>query len=386
MIQRTNFIKQFENILFGQSISFTQDKNDQELAKIIIETGQILQNDEMVAKGLQIIGIDTQKSDITIEKAFEIMKISKFTSPRIVEYACDTISSNFYSIIEEKEKFMSLLKELRKSEIEMIFQSKKLLIKNEDSLFDFINEMGSKYLFLYDYVEIQFLSVEKIERLIECVSNYEVSLHPLLWSSICRRLMIDVSGINKNCDKNRYINKNCDKNCKRKEAVICENGIFKYLESSSNSENVYLSKIIDVEVPKVGWGSIKNLFDHSKNTYVYVGSYNELQKNSYITIDFKDKQVNISKYYFSVTSSSGIVRNRPKSWEIQGSNDNSKWDKIDEKSNDSSFNNSGASNTFSVQNNNKYYRYIKIKEIQGTDRGHEIMLSEIEFYGSLISD
>lgn len=321
-------------VLNGQPINFPTDENGQNIAKLIIELGQILENGEMIQKGLEILGIKNGKSDMTIEDAFKMIKINQnLIIPQNIEEVYFVISSNLHLINDqkEKEKVISKLKGMNQEQLEMIFSSDKLVVNSEDSLFDLITEMGPEYYFLYDYVEIEYLSVEKVKLLIRNISNYDVSLHPLLWSSICRRLVIDVSSVidREKIKIHRY--KNNDKIAVQNPAINCENGIFKYLQNSANSENVYSSKIVDVEVSGIDSGAIENIFNQSKNTYLRVRD----SQNSFIIVDFKDKKVNLSKYYLSVTSKSGTSRNRPKSWVIEGSNDKKEWEKIDERINDS---------------------------------------------------
>lgn len=382
MIQQTDFIKQFRNLLEGRSIYFDSDENDQEdtddidKAKLFIEIGQILENKEMIDKGLEVMEIDFTKSDISIEEAIEMIKINhKIFCPKINKRSYEIISSNFYSILQnEDKKIISILKEMSQEELETIFSSQKLQIDNEDSLFELITNLGPDYYFLYDYIEFEYLSIEKVEQFINNISNHEVSLHPLLWSSICRRLMIDVTK-----GKENFYNKQRHKKPKNKvnQIINCEKGIIKYLTELTENDNIYISKIIDVEVSEVESGKIKNIFDQSKNTLLRVKD----PKNSFIVIDFKDKKVNLSKYYFSVPDVKGIIRNHPNSWEIEGSNDKQDWEKIDERSNESSFSYYGASKTFTCQNrNDKFYRFIRIKEIIGQNNGHELLLSEVEFY------
>ena len=94
---------------------------------------------------------------------------------------------------------------------------------------------------------------------------------------------------------------------------------------------------------------IKNIFDHSKDTILRV-------------ID------NTNRYII-----------------IEGSNDSSDWTTINERNNDSSLTNYSASNTFDIKQNNNFYRYIRIKEIISQDNGHQLLLSEIEFFGSIMN-
>lgn len=245
-----------------------------------------------------------------------------------------------------------------------------LKIKSEDSLFELIYSHGPNYYFLFDYVEVQYLSKKNIELLIDLIDNYDVSLHRKLWASICRRLVLDQTAKKENP-------RSIEKQIKN---IVCENGIFEFLRKSSNG-NIYDSKLIDVESTKIYDGEEQSLFDKSQETRFRL----ENISNRYILFDFKDKKINFAKYYLSVPSvswSSGW----PRSWKIEGSNDKSSWELIDEKNDDESLNGWGKSNTFSCsENNNNFYRFIRFKDLISHIGNNKFLLSEIEFYGSFIN-
>ena len=97
--------------------------------------------------------------------------------------------------------------------------------------------------------------------------------------------------------------------------------------------------------------------------------------------DFQERKINISKYYLSVPSQKrGQSTGQPKTWRIEGSNDEQNWELIDSKENDTSLNAYSKSNTFPCQNINKqFYQFIRLKNIND----NYLLLSEIEFYGSI---
>lgn len=261
---------------------------------------------------------------------------------------------------------------MTKDELETVLSSPELKLESEDSLFEFICSLGPEYYFLFDYIKVPYLSIEKVRKLIEKIDNYFISLHKKLWISICDRLVLESSKIN-DIQNPRYV--------KKKPADIqCEAGIIEYLRKTLNG-NPYDCKAIDAETTDVVNGNIKYLFDKSKENDIQL----QYKEGAYILLDFKDKSVNFSKYYLSVPSSNtGYTSGRLKSWIIEGSNDKEKWKKIDLKTNDMSLNDYGKSNTFSCSDlKDKFYRYIRIKEIIGHDDGHWLVLSEIEFYGSI---
>lgn len=92
----------------------------------------------------------------------------------------------------------------------------------------------------------------------------------------------------------------------------------------------------------------------------------------------------ISQNYFSVpVEENWNYTGRPKSWLIEGSNDNIRWDLIKKKEKDSSLSDYGMKNTFCCNNgNNNFYRFIRIAGIMSHSCNRFFLLSEIELYGS----
>lgn len=266
------------------------------------------------------------------------------------------------------QRVIDELLKIDKEDVEKIFSSDKLRVESEDSLFEVICHLGTDYYFLFDYVEMQYLSVQNVAKLIENIDNCDIQFHTLLWKSICRRLVRELE------------NKSSFKNPRQKRPVNCENGVFRYIREKSNKKE-YPSKEFDAETSGISSGEIKNLFDQSRKTYLVTNN----DENAFVMLDFKDKKINLTKYYLSVPSpNSGY---RPKNWEIQGSNDKKEWEVLDKKQNCSSLSSDESYNTFTCQNvNQQYYRYIRIANIINKDNNHYLVLSEIELYGSVINE
>ena len=379
ILERTNFIEKFNQFLNGEPIHIDkpQNKEESDICKILFEIGKQLDNDEMIETSIENLGYKETINEANAQKCVKILQhLRQIGYSNLSENIIDIISSNFYTLFnnenEDNESTFSELKEMNRNDLELIFSSEKLQIESEDWLFEIINKLGPDFFFLYDYIEIQYLSIENVSRLIENINQYEIQLHGLLWSSICRRLILDVSSsIKTKNPRSIQINLNY---------IECNDGILKYLQKSSN-DNVFVSKTIDVEVSGISNGEVKNIFDRSKDTVLKIKGTN----NSFIVLDFKDKKVNLNKYYFAVPSrSTNYSLNRPKTWLIEGSNNKEKWELIDERENDSSLTDYSASKIFSInQNKNEFYRFIRIKENLKDSNDHRLLLSEIELYGNI---
>ena len=286
----------------------------------------------------------------------------------------DFFSSHFYLLYNQKAKeenktyeIIEELKKLNKEDIEKIFSSTDLRVESEDSLFEVITLLGEDFYFLFDFLEVQYLSVENMKQLIENINNYEIPFHSKLWSSLCRRLCLNCSS---------------SSNPRQKTPIQCNDGVLRYIYDKTN-RNVYLSNIIDVEVSGIDNGEIKNLFDKSRETSLTLKNSEE----SYIIIDLKEKKINLTKYYLSVPNNNKYYSNdRPKTWNVSGSNDKKEWDTLDVKSNDSYLNSYGSNHTYECQRKNKnYYRYIRFNNITSQNNNHRMELSEIELYGSILT-
>lgn len=389
MIKQTNFIKQIQDFLEGQPIHINNvitseikmksgtiinndNSNDSVTTKLLIIFGQTLENNEMIDGALNFLGINEKYIKITPKNFFDLIEFARIkTYDQNNEELIQFIASNFFSLfnkenLENREK----LKKLRNHELEKILRSPKLLIENEDSLFEIIYSLGSNFYNLFDYVEVQYLSIQNVVKLIQLIECNELSFHPLLWRSICRRLTYDYS------KSSQIINPR-----QKQTFISCENGIFNYLKKSLNA-NPYLAKEVDIECSKKDCGKIECLFDNSKDTHFRLAN----RKDTFILFDFKNNKIKFSKYYFSVPSAKNTAyTGRPKTWRVEASNDKIKWDLIDLRQNDTSLNTWSCSNTFDCQNkSDHYYKYVRIKDVVSHNDTQEFLLSEIEFYGSLM--
>ena len=110
--------------------------------------------------------------------------------------------------------------------------------------------------------------------------------------------------------------------------------------------------------------------------------------NSYLKFDFK--KFNISLIGYSLKSSNAnfqnFKRNNPKSWKIEGSNDDINYILIHEEQNNNDF----VNNKYFIYlecSKSEYYRYIKISQIDNhwdsIPKHNFFLLSGIEFFGEL---
>ncbi|KAK8840421.1 hypothetical protein M9Y10_030625 [Tritrichomonas musculus] len=98
----------------------------------------------------------------------------------------------------------------------------------------------------------------------------------------------------------------------------------------------------------------------------------------YVIFNFVNRKVNITGY---------TIRTPPliyeyhllKTWRILGSNDENKWEMIDNKENNNEINNGNRCVYFEINNTGKFYKYIKYEQ-----DGYFLALSAIEFFGYIM--
>jgi len=108
--------------------------------------------------------------------------------------------------------------------------------------------------------------------------------------------------------------------------------------------------------------------------------------NSWIQFDFKERKVSITSYSMN-------DRYRVKSWKVEGSTDGSTFEIIDNKVDNTDFQNSNrgfndpsAQKNFPVQPNYKYYRYIRITSSKNWFNDDHFRLYRVEFFGFVQSE
>lgn len=120
-----------------------------------------------------------------------------------------------------------------------------------------------------------------------------------------------------------------------------------------------------------------------KNLNVEFCTYS--QENSWICFDFIDHQ--ISPSYYAIRSCNYKKNsNHPKSWIIEGSNDNINWDILDKHNNNAKLNGANLVASFSIQNtDSKKYRFLRMRQLKSWNPDADFFnIKNIEFFGTLI--
>ena len=287
------------------------------------------------------------------------------------------IATHFNEISKEKMKSIDIYF------IEKVLESESLKIEDEDSLLSFILDLynfDNKYSVLFQYVVFQNVTEETLEKFINQF-NIEY-INKSIWASICQRLLPskEVQVSDSRYSTNKSMKSIIEFKIKKGSEM---KGIINFLTEKTGG-NIHNNKTIEITASSTTSNSPENTVDFQNSNCFYSKS----EPNSFICYDFKERQIQLTNYsirrhhYFQ----NGC---NLKSWIIEGSNDGSKWTKIDEHSNDSSLNGSQNSPdqniaTFSVLQSNSFYRFIRLRQTgQSWRNDNNICIEAVEMYGKL---
>lgn len=373
---------------FSQFVIDTQEKGDfqQILDLCNFETQAI--NDqsipfvtEILSKlGTEKIYTETTKKEITIDNVFDRIlchERSKNFYFSNYQNEVDFLSSNFFLIKESDEE---KLESLQFDALENIFNNSNLQLETEDQLLKIVNRLYLKnptFSKLYEYVD--FINVE-ISTINEFISIFDMNdMTNGTWNNLLKRFKREIK-INKNDFSTRIhiIKKKEEEGIEFKFNGKEFDGIFNYLRKNSNiNEEVNIMKSSDG-----GGGDFFNLFVYENQSFELCTN---CSSNEWICIELKKHQV-IPTYY-SVKSHGGSQGSyHPRSWVIEGSNDNSNWVEIDEQKNCPYLNGSHLSHSFPIKNENQQeFSFIRMKLTDTNWRSDNYLsISRFELYGYLI--
>lgn len=403
-----SILKCVDELSRGNSIEVTKENIDG-LQQISI----VLGNAELFSKINELF--DGQNEEEQIEKtllSLQFIENEMFVPSSQLYNQCETIidfiANHFYLIEEEK-----LLK-IPKNILYSILCNQKLKLKNEDSLFDFINklfeennnsnndnddEYPSKTEF-YETIEFTSLSEEKMN---EFLLNFDSNdMTKTLWSKLVKCFYLNQEIVSKvktveermSLHQTRYSKFDVENKEENEKYITIEydndqNNRFKGIITKlgrGDPSNVNKEKIIDVSFSYNG-----NLQQHQANLFDFNDDkkyfHSEDKPNSWVCYDFKERKVKLSHYSIRSHGVSGKTNNRMKTWVIEGSNDNNKWEIIDKRENEESVVDVSASNTFKINENtptNDFYRYIRIRQTAvNSNNNNYLVLPMMEFFGTI---
>lgn len=302
---------------------------------------------------------------IRLHERFQIFYQESFE--RDIEF----IASNFFSLCKNH---LSALSDLRPSTIWRIITSEFLVLLCEDQLMEFIKEFvkksGSSSSSLYAQVQFENVSESAMLLFVDSINFNDIDGD--LWSSLSKRLKMSVV-------------KNADESSKRyhifkPQSTDIFSGIISYIKSESNSDisDRIIVTASTIDVSRYPPSNVIIYDDKSKD----FGTEN--LPNSWLKFEFKDSKVIPSSYQIMSYGNYENARH-PKSWVIEGSNDDINWEILDEKQDCEDLNGLNRTQIFQISNeNSKKFSFIRMRMTGPSWYGcHFLYINSFEIYGTL---
>lgn len=321
---------------------------------------------------------------ITVDNILHLMKNhekhSRINSKNFMEKV-EFISTHFFEICE---KLRRELKSLSVDTLYEILNHPKLQLNTEDQLVQFVNELCSENpTFSVLYETVHFVNVSS-HMMKEFLSNYdEENMTRVTWKKLCDRLESEIEKKEQFYEERYKIEGKNGQTFK----VTNENtfsGIFSYLKNNSSNK---IDDIVNITVSSSNnegyeqFYPINMLLYNKKNKFFATKSI----ENSWVCFDFKEHRV-IPTDYTLRSYNYGQNSCHPKSWVIEGSNDNISWEILDEQTNCPYLNGCNLSHTFKIKNeNSKEFKFIRMRSTGKNWAGdYYFTLESFEIYGTLI--
>ena len=327
-------------------------------------------------------------TEITNDNVFRLIKEDekhhRFLNDRYLSEVY-FISSHFYELISEQlEEFLSL----SIFTIDNILNNSSLRLESEDQLLQFCDHLYSrdvKYSILYESVIFANVTSDVIKEFTSIFDNNDMTTP--IWRNIVNRLECEAVLSESMIDDDRY---------RKVKPRVTEllwssgnefKGIINHLVEESNGK-------IDNEINITASSVLDNSFCYQpRNVVLFEDQCNYfISKNvsgSWLCIEFKNHRVIATDYTLRSYPYSQNWKH-PRSWVIEGSNDNSsddsKWETLDKQDNCSHMNGYNVVHTFKMnQGNSKEYKYIRIRNTGPAWNGSNFLtFDSIELYGQLI--
>lgn len=291
-------------------------------------------------------------------------------------------ASHFYEL---KEKFIEYIRgksfDLSDVVVESIISSDKLVLDTENDLLEVINELylkNNEFSKFYEFVDFKNVEQEAICKFTEIFDIKDLTTSS--WNSVCDRLKVKIMDDNQNSDQNKPSKHECRKPKYFIEIADKQNefdGLMNYLRKNSNIKD-------EISITNSSYGGGKDPFDlvkyEDKKCY-YETSSND--SNSWICFEFKNHKIIPSSYIIRSYYTDGNWH--LKSWNIEGSNDNTNWVILDKQQDNSLLNGGNNVHLFPISNNSQSFKYLRIHLTgQNWRNNYGLMMNSIEFYGKLI--
>jgi hypothetical protein len=286
----------------------------------------------------------------------------------------DFVSSHFYELCANSKQ------ELEKEDLEQILNSGSLLAESEDKLYEMISVHfgeGIEWFELLEFIRFEFLSVLCISDLIEWMKNESIDISGCIWSSLCHRLMIDISRI----VEPRFPVKRLRKG----EMEIELNPASPLSGIIANLTSRFGGNVSDLGIVSVTSKSVHASYP-PKNAVDLTADSKFLSQNApdqWLCYDFLDRQVEVRNYSIRSQFDYGSGGAHPKSWVIEGSVDGENWTELDSRINNSELDAQNVTKTWRTTERMQS-RYVRLRQTALNHCGSNyLIVSALELFGSL---
>ncbi|KAK8840563.1 hypothetical protein M9Y10_030772 [Tritrichomonas musculus] len=361
-----------------------------------------------ISEVIELLGSDSINFDffetptnLTLDNVFSLIcKHEQFQQifSKSYENELDFISSHFFELCESHK---ADLMKLSKISLIRITSNRKLQLKDEDQLLKFVNELYQRdrsFTNLYDFVHFLNVTSDEISEFISLFDMNDMTVPT--WQSLCDRLKQkfdnDLSNSNNNNDNDsegsdmrRYKKLKEKANPKDITFPVTSNnqfsGIFSYLKNKSSSQienevNFTASSIIGSDEQYQPRNVV--LYEDKSKSF-----FSENNADSWICFEFKNHRVSPTNYTIR-TANWGQNGHHPRSWVIEGSNDNSSWQVLDEERDCNELHGIDLVHTFPIKNQTgDAFKYIRMKQTgqnwYSVCASYYLIIDAFEIYGTL---
>jgi hypothetical protein len=252
----------------------------------------------------------------------------------------------------------------------LIVRRSSLRLLNEDSLVRVVSTLppDPSRVELLGAVESEFLSVSGIEEYLKLISLGE--MNESHWQSICRRLRRDVGPV---LSGSRFI----QSEIVHKGRQDFE-GILYHLKQQHGGD---IRSAVSIEASSFANGDPYQVTNYGAR----VDWYTDILPNSWLQFDFKDRSVSISSYSMKSRYDGEYI---PRSWVIEGSNEDTDWIELDRRDNDDTIRGGHAFHNFKCpsRGDDHMFRYIRLRQTGlNSNNTNVLMLCSFELFGRLSS-
>jgi len=380
-VKDKNVFSKLEDLVAGGEVKFEIEDVETELCAILLALG----NTEI---------FDTKPFKIiTNENAIPLIRMKKFYGAQYNE-EIDYCAAHFEelkdqllkkSTLKEGEKYQILPKvlgdeskkyvgttnevTLECSDILKIVLSERLVLSAEHSLLEFAKakmKTDPDAFILLKGIKPQYLSEEEIDEFIDIVDKLEVNQIGSLWKAIRERFKKGKPILNP--ERSGLIT------LKPKNIMKLDiwNGLFAYYKK----QKVNLISAVNV--------IINSTIKDYDEIYINEGSFYRTGnvQNSSIIFNLIKNKFAICGYSLKANPS----ENKPKSWKVEGSNDQKSWVLIDEKTDETSLESSEAEKYFACKQADEF-QFIKFTQTKENSSNNYIFsLNRIELFGAIGSE